>query len=201
MDCGRFGVTERPTLRAISPDLLLSGAASFRLRHPVSPSPLPFDRPACSLSRAASCIANCAVVSVSSHAPCASLLVSFPTLFPRSLAQVSLGCVLFPVRSLTRVSLSAMFFSSVSSSGLPLGNGQMEVLAFGSESLLCRPCVDCGVKTGRFCDFCYAADNVPSERWAEGQRTPFCSKCDNEHEECHFCRGIAWCTPPTKEQR
>ena len=28
----------------------------------------------------------------------------------------------------------------------------MTVLAVGDESVLRRPCVDCGVRTGRFCD-------------------------------------------------
>ena len=47
----------------------------------------------------------------------------------------------------------------------------VEVLAVGDEKMLCRPCVDCGLRTGRFCDFCLVADRMPSEVWAEGQLT------------------------------
>ena len=42
--------------------------------------------------------------------------------------------------------------------------GDVQVLAVGSEEMLCRPCVDCGTKTGNFCDHCYGADDVPSEQ-------------------------------------
>ena len=72
----------------------------------------------------------------------------------------------------------------------------MEVLAWGDEDMLCRPCVDCGLYTGRFCDWCYAVERLPDEKWAEGQHTPLCSRCDNEHDACHFCRGLLWATPP-----
>ena len=70
-----------------------------------------------------------------------------------------------------------------------------EVLAAGDTELLCRPCVDCGLYTGRFCDHCLAEDRIPSEVWADGQHTPLCSWCDNRHEECHYCRKIQWSTP------
>lgn len=72
---------------------------------------------------------------------------------------------------------------------------RMEVLAVGDAELLCRPCVDCGLYTGRFCDHCLAKDGVPSEVWAYGQYTPLCSRCDDRHEECHYCREIQWSTP------
>ena len=68
---------------------------------------------------------------------------------------------------------------------------QFQVLAFGDEKTLCRPCVDCGLVTGRFCDYCYAEDRMPDEDWAPGQMTPLCSKCDNKHDRCHFCRGLS----------
>ena len=71
----------------------------------------------------------------------------------------------------------------------------MEFLALGDDAMLVRPCVDCGVQTGRMCDHCYAVDRIPSERWAEGQLTPLCSRCDNKHDACHFCRGLDWCRP------
>ena len=74
----------------------------------------------------------------------------------------------------------------------------MEILAGGDAEVLCRPCVDCGVRTGSFCDFCEAADRIPSEEWAEGQMTPLCTICDGIHDECHFCRDLPWCTPPTQ---
>ena len=67
----------------------------------------------------------------------------------------------------------------------------MEIICTGDQETLCRPCVDCGQKTGRFCDYCYAADRKPDERWAPNQMTPLCSRCDNTHDMCHFCRGQA----------
>ena len=65
----------------------------------------------------------------------------------------------------------------------------MEVLAVGDESMLIRPCVDCGLKTGRFCDYCLAETRLPNEKWCDGQMTPLCSRCDNKYDKCHFCRG------------
>ena len=64
----------------------------------------------------------------------------------------------------------------------------MQVLAWGDENMLARPCVDCGLKTGCYCDHCRACDRCPKEEWADGQMTPLCSNCDNEHGACHFCR-------------
>ena len=78
----------------------------------------------------------------------------------------------------------------------------LEVFAWGDERLLCRPCVDCGLRTGRFCDgwpvrdSCKAAVRIPSEEWAEGQLTPYCSICEDRRGYCHFCRGVSWATPP-----
>ena len=72
----------------------------------------------------------------------------------------------------------------------------MQVLAMGSPAMLNRPCVDCGLFTGRFCDRCLASDRMPAEVWADGQMTPLCSNCENKHQACHFCRGASWCTPP-----
>ena len=77
----------------------------------------------------------------------------------------------------------------------------MEVLAWGDEKMLVRPCVDCGLMTGRYCDWCRAADRCPNEQWADGQMTPLCSYCDNMHDACRFCRGLSWCAPPPSTQR
>ena len=76
----------------------------------------------------------------------------------------------------------------------------MEVMAFGDEEVLTRPCVDCGLVTGRFCDFCYAAARIPDEEWAEGQLTPLCSYCDNKFDCCHCCRNLSWCRPGARKQ-
>ena len=77
----------------------------------------------------------------------------------------------------------------------------MEALAFGTQEQLFRPCVDCGLFTGCFCDGlgqpCFAAIRVPRERWARGQQTPLCTLCDRTMGVCHFCRGQAWCVPPS----
>ena len=72
---------------------------------------------------------------------------------------------------------------------------RLECLATGTPEMLTRPCVDCGLITGRFCDWCQAAHRCPDEVWSEGQLTPLCSLCDNYWDECHFCRGLAWCRP------
>ena len=73
---------------------------------------------------------------------------------------------------------------------------EMQVFCFGSQEMLVRPCVDCGQWTGGFCEWCYAKDHAPDEEWAEGQRTPLCSECDNQNKACHFCRGLKACRPP-----
>ena len=74
---------------------------------------------------------------------------------------------------------------------------QFGVLAVGDREMLCRPCVDCGLRTGCFCDWCLAADRLPDEKWAAGQLTPLCTHCDREYGACHFCREEPhWVTPP-----
>ncbi|CAE7278367.1 unnamed protein product [Symbiodinium sp. CCMP2592] len=84
----------------------------------------------------------------------------------------------------------------------PIG---LRALAHGSYNELCRPCVDCGLYTGSYCDGdsedCFAADRVPSEQWADNQRTPLCTACDRRHDMCRFCRGIPWATPPAHRDR
>ena len=40
---------------------------------------------------------------------------------------------------------------------------KLEVMAMGTEDEMFRPCVDCGQVTGRFCDYCYAKDRMPTE--------------------------------------
>ena len=75
----------------------------------------------------------------------------------------------------------------------------LEVLAFDVEP---AACVDCGLRTGRFCDCidgsnnCFAKDRVPAGSWKPGQRTPLCARCDNQWGECRYCRGVHSCTPP-----
>ena len=72
----------------------------------------------------------------------------------------------------------------------------VEVLCFAPRDVLCRPCVDCGRRTGRFCDYCYAADRIPSEKWGDGQHTPLCSDCDIPWPHmCHYCRGVHMARP------
>ena len=75
------------------------------------------------------------------------------------------------------------------------GQAALEVLCFGDTETLHRPCVDCGHYTGRYCDYCLAADRIPNETWAPGQATPLCSSCDNRYDKCHDCRGIRMARP------
>ena len=42
-----------------------------------------------------------------------------------------------------------------------MDGSKMEVLAAGDPQTLTRPCIDCGLITGRFCDFCLAKDRFP----------------------------------------
>ena len=77
----------------------------------------------------------------------------------------------------------------------------MEVVCTGTAKMLCRPCVDCGLYTGRYCDHCKAIERIPSEQWAEGQMTPLCSRCDWDSGKCRFCRGVTSCTPPGHGQK
>ena len=77
----------------------------------------------------------------------------------------------------------------------------LEALAVGTQEELCRPCVDCGLYTGCYCDGndwgeCFAADRLPQEHWANNQRAPLCTSCDRRFNMCHFCRGLLWAVPP-----
>ena len=82
---------------------------------------------------------------------------------------------------------------------------RLEVTSFATEDdpkILYRQCVDCGVRTGRFCDWCRAVDRFPQgdatgRGWADGQLTPLCSACDNARARCHFCLDI-WVTKPVE---
>jgi len=79
---------------------------------------------------------------------------------------------------------------------------ELQVLAAGTMELLCRPCVDCRRVTGRFCDYCFAADRMPEQTWADNQLTPFCSQCEETHVRCKYCRqDLAARTPRTGTQR
>ena len=65
-----------------------------------------------------------------------------------------------------------------------------------AAAVFMRSCVDCGLRTGVWCDFCHAEERLPNEIWNSPQQgTPLCSSCDRAHGACHFCRGLAWCTP------
>ena len=66
---------------------------------------------------------------------------------------------------------------------------------FAAMRAVSRPCVDCGQVTGCWCDFCWAAERVPSEVWRPRQQTPLCTACDRRHERCHFCRGVHMARP------
>ena len=44
---------------------------------------------------------------------------------------------------------------------------------------------------------CLAADNIPSEVWADNQITHHCTDCERKFVVGHFCRGVHMCTPFT----
>ena len=86
---------------------------------------------------------------------------------------------------------------------------EFSVFATSDGSIpMIRPCVDCGLITGNFCDGgisvaydrCFAAERIPSERWNNGQRTPLCNRCENEKSFCRFCRRVHGCTPFTRHE-
>ena len=75
----------------------------------------------------------------------------------------------------------------------PEPSADFEVFAGGTEANLKRLCVDCGLITGRFCDFCLAEVRLPNEHWCDGQMTPLCSRCDNRFGvaiSAGACRGV-----------
>ena len=65
----------------------------------------------------------------------------------------------------------------------------LDVLALGTPEEMTKPCVDCGEITVNFCDYCRAADRMPTQDWLPNQKTPFCMKCDRKHNKCKFCRA------------
>jgi hypothetical protein len=71
------------------------------------------------------------------------------------------------------------------------------VHAAGEPTDFIKPCVNCGLHTGSYCDGgeynaagpagpggpadgppCLAAERIPTEQWRAGQRTPFCTACE-----------------------
>lgn len=58
------------------------------------------------------------------------------------------------------------------------------------------PCVDCGRITGNYCDDCLAKHWMPNDKWSDTAQTPFCTICEEEFLECHYCREVSMCTPP-----
>ena len=106
------------------------------------------------------------------------------------------------IRAPVGIMLEHSFINSTSSSNhllncqVVMAKFDMTTIAVGDIETLYRPCVDCGRKTGSYCDFCKAKDRVPSEKWAERQQTPFCTACDYKYDACHFCKELPWCTPP-----
>ena len=66
-------------------------------------------------------------------------------------------------------------------------------LTWGQPEQLLRACVDCGRRTGSFCDWCWAADRLPNEQWVPSQKTPLCTVCDKQWKCCRYCRRTHWC--------
>jgi len=102
----------------------------------------------------------------------------------RAVASETNGC---------QVSTAQGFYPGAPATKAMLGG--LEARCFGARVQLVRPCVDCGLITGCFCDFCIAEDRLPGEAWAAGQATPLCTGCDGVFKGCHFCRRQHWCAP------
>ena len=71
----------------------------------------------------------------------------------------------------------------------------LEVVQVAQQHVLHRPCVDCGLRTGCWCDYCFAVTRFPEEHRASNQNTPLCTICDYSHRRCHFCHGQLWVAP------
>ena len=71
----------------------------------------------------------------------------------------------------------------------------LEVLLVAPRHVLHRPCADYELRTGSWCDYCFALTWFPKEHWAPNQNTPLCTTCDYNHGRCHFCRGQLWVAP------
>ena len=88
---------------------------------------------------------------------------------------------------------------------------ELKVRTFGAIDDLNRPCVECGLITGNYCEtlsqvghplwqggICLASERIPSEKWQQCQSTPLCCGCEILYGACRFCRGVHGCTQPTK---
>ena len=64
-----------------------------------------------------------------------------------------------------------------------------------NRSTLCRPCIDCGLVTGSFCDRCCVRPHWTTNRWQPGTTTPLCTHCDKKWSACHRCRAVSACSP------
>ena len=94
---------------------------------------------------------------------------------------------LFSFCSLSESSLC--FLSSVNESKMARKKNVLEIVQVAPQDLLFRPCADCGLRTGSWCDSCLAADRFPKEEWSGEQNTPLYMSCDHDHRYCHFCCG------------
>ena len=72
-------------------------------------------------------------------------------------------------------------------------------LAYGTCDDLRRPCVDCGLYTGCFCDG-LPSPQLCRPKIGKGNRRP-CAPCDRRMEICHFCRGVPQITSPAHRNR
>ena len=89
-------------------------------------------------------------------------------------------------------------------------HGRMEVLATGDEALLVRPCVDCGRRTGNFCEtpaqaghtgweggICLAAKHIPSEKVGTRPEDTSLLGVRAHPRGMPVCRRVSMCTPPS----
>ena len=65
-----------------------------------------------------------------------------------------------------------------------------------------RPCVDCGLVTGGWCEGrygqCPANHWIPTETWRANRSSPLCSKCEEHFLWCHLCRHVTWSRPASR---
>ena len=71
---------------------------------------------------------------------------------------------------------------------LPHSGWVFEHCVFGRHDQLYRPCVDCGRRTGYYCDGC-TAESRGLTNVVPGQHTPLCIDCEKKTSWCHFAEA------------
>ena len=61
------------------------------------------------------------------------------------------------------------------------------------------PCVDCGRRTGNFCESCVWVEGHSGTLGENYKFAFFCNPCGEKWLYCHYCRCVPWATPPVND--